>query len=191
MQDLIAGLKARDRSAFERVMSMFKTKIYNYLRMMVHDPELAEELTQDTFVKVFFKAHTLRSDNLKAWIYTIATNLARNEFRRRQIRHWLSLDEIGERAIAVHPSQVDNMTLESLLARLPAKYRAPVVLKEINNFSFKEIAAMTGKPVGTVKTLVFRGKERMRAMLEKQQSTEDSLLSNEGFTRALVNGGLK
>ncbi|MDY0296148.1 MAG: sigma-70 family RNA polymerase sigma factor [Acidobacteriota bacterium] len=191
MQDLIAGLKARDRSAFERVMSMFKTKIYNYLRMMVHDPELAEELTQDTFVKVFFKAHTLRSDNLKAWIYTIATNLARNEFRRRQIRHWLSLDEIGEGAIAVHPSQVDNMTLESLLAGLPAKYRAPVVLKEINNFSFKEIAAMTGKPVGTVKTLVFRGKERMRAMLEKQQSTEDSLLSNEGFTRALVNGGLK
>ena len=91
MKELIAGLKAKDRHAFEQVMAMFKTRIFNYLRVLVHDRDLAEELTQDTFVKVYFKGHTIRTENLKAWIFTIATNLARNEFRRRRIRYWLQI----------------------------------------------------------------------------------------------------
>jgi len=191
MTDLIARLKVRDRSAFERVMAMYKVKIYNYLRMLVGDPELAEELTQDTFVKVYFKAHTLRTDNLKAWIYTIATNLARNEFRRRKLRNLISLEDAGEGVAAVNPAMDDEITLEGLVSRLPGKYRIPLVMKELDNFSFKEIAAMTGKPVGTVKTLVFRGKQRMRDMLAADGAPREAEATPDGLTGALVNGGLK
>ncbi|MBN1195800.1 MAG: RNA polymerase sigma factor [Candidatus Aminicenantes bacterium] len=191
MTDLIAGLKTRDRQALERVMDLFKVKIYNYLRVMVGDPELAEELTQDTFVKVYFKGHTLRSDNLKAWIYTIATNLARNEFRRQRIRHWLSLEEVGEGTAAVSPTIEDDITLAGLLSRLPGKYRIPLVMKELDNFSFKEIAAITHKPVGTVKTLVFRGKQRMRAMLEEDGLPGKTTVTPDGLAGALVNGGVE
>jgi len=189
MKDLIAGLKARERSALERVMAMYKVKIYNYLRVMVGDPELAEELTQDTFVKVYFKAHTLRTDNLKAWIYTIATNLARNEFRRRRIRNWISLEDIGEATAAVNPEMENALTLQGLISRLPGKYRIPLVMKELDNFSFKEIAAMTGKPVGTVKTLVFRGKQRMRDMLADDAASQAPQLAADELTGVLVNGG--
>jgi RNA polymerase sigma-70 factor (ECF subfamily) len=191
MTDLIAGLKARDRQALERVMDLFKVKIYNYLRAMVGDPQLAEELTQDTFVKVYFKGHTLRSDNLKAWIYTIATNLARNEFRRQRIHHWLSLEEVGEGTAAVSPTIEDDITLAGLLSRLPGKYRIPLVMKELDNFSFKEIAAITHKPVGTVKTLVFRGKQRMRAMLEEDGLPGETTVNTDGLAGALINGGME
>ncbi len=191
MKELIAGLKAKDRHAFEQVMAMFKTRIFNYLRVLVHDRDLAEELTQDTFVKVYFKGHTIRTENLKAWIFTIATNLARNEFRRRRIRYWLSLDDLSDAVISVDPTMDDDLTLRELVGRLPDKYRVPLVMKEIDNFSFNEIAEITGRPVGTVKTLVFRGKKRMRDMIENDGRKPETRrpIHEEGLAGVLVNGG--
>jgi len=191
MKELIAGLQAKDRHAFEQVMAMFKTRIFNYLRVLVHDRDLAEELTQDTFVKVYFKGHTIRTENLKAWIFTIATNLARNEFRRRRIRYWLSLDDLSDAVISVDPTMDDDLTLRELVGRLPDKYRVPLVMKEIDNFSFNEIAEITGRPVGTVKTLVFRGKKRMRDMIENDGRKPETRrpIHEEGLAGVLVNGG--
>jgi RNA polymerase sigma-70 factor (ECF subfamily) len=87
MNDLIKLLKAGDEAALKELMSMYKKPIYNYLNMLLGNRQLAEELTQDTFVRVYFKAHTLKTDHpqaCKAWIYTIATNLARSEFRKNK-----------------------------------------------------------------------------------------------------------
>lgn len=146
-----------------QVMDQYKNKIFNYLRVLVGSDEIAEELTQDTFVKVYFKAHTLRTDNLKAWIYTIATNLARSEFRKNKIKHLFSLSDVSEGYLAVNPGFEDNLLIEQLIARLPEKYKLPLVMKEIDNFSFEEISEILDKPVGTVKTLVFRGKNQLKA----------------------------
>jgi RNA polymerase sigma-70 factor (ECF subfamily) len=165
MDDLIAGLKKKEETALKKVMSLYKNKIYNYLRVLVSSDEIAEELTQDTFVKVYFKAHTLRTNNLKAWIYTIATNLARSQFRKNKIKYLFSLADVNEGYLSVNPDSEDHLLLEQLIAKLPEKYRVPLVMKEIDNFSFEEISGMLDKPVGTVKTLVFRGKNRLRAHL--------------------------
>ena len=89
MDDLIKQLKAGNEAALKEVMTMYKKPIYNYLNMLLGNRQLAEELTQDTFVKVYFKAHMLKTDHLlacKAWIYTIATNLARSEFRKKRLK---------------------------------------------------------------------------------------------------------
>ncbi len=166
MDELIDGLKKRDESALREVMTMYKTKIYNYLRVLVGNSELAEELTQDTFVKVYFKAHTLRTDNLNSWIYTIATNLARSEFRKNKIKYMFSLADVKEGNFSVKPTLENEIIVQQLIAQLPEKYRIPVVMKEIQNFSFDEIATILGKPVGTIKTLVFRGKKQLRGFLE-------------------------
>ena len=162
MDELIDGLKKGDPIAFKKVLEMYKNKIYNYLRLMIHNEQIAEELTQDTFVKVYFKAKTIRTSNLKAWIYAIATNLARSEFRKRKIKNLFSLSEVNERHFPYFSSHEDNMVLEQLLAALPEKYRIPVVMKEIDRFSFDEISKILNKPVGTIKTLVFRGKDQLR-----------------------------
>jgi len=162
MDELINGLKKKDPAAFKRVMELFKNKIFNYLRLMVNDDQTAEELTQDTFVKVYFKAASIRTSNLKAWIYAIATNLARSEFRKRKIKNLFSLSDVNESHVSYFSNFEDEMMLEQMIASLPEKYRIPVVMKEINRFTFEEISNILDKPVGTVKTLVFRGKNQLK-----------------------------
>lgn len=166
--DLIARLKKKDESAFNEVMEMYKNRIYNYLHLMLGDRDMAEELTQDTFVKVYFKAGSLKTDNLKSWIYTIATNLARSEFRKIKVRKLLSLADVNEGQIAYEYDHSDALILEQTLASLPEKYRIAVVMKDINNFSLEEIADILKKPVSTVKTLIFRGRQKMRVTMALQ-----------------------
>ncbi|MCK4762892.1 MAG: RNA polymerase sigma factor [Candidatus Aminicenantes bacterium] len=162
MKNLIDKLKKKDEHAFKEVMNMYKSQIFNYLNLMVGDRELAEELTQDTFVKVYFKAGSLRTDNLKPWIYKIATNLARSEFRKRKIKNLLSLTDVNDAEYSFEPPLENEIILQEMLAVLPDKYRIPLVMKELNNFSFEEMADILKKPIGTVKSLVFRGRQQMK-----------------------------
>lgn len=165
MNDLIAKLKDGNEAAFKEVMAMYKKPIYNYLSMLLGDRQLAEELTQDTFVKVYFKAHTLKTDHpqtCKSWIYSIATNLARSEFRKKRLKKIFSLSELNERQVSYTPHLEGKLLFEQLLALVPEKWRVPLIMKEINNFSFEEISLILNKPIGTVKSLVFRGKANLK-----------------------------
>jgi RNA polymerase sigma-70 factor (ECF subfamily) len=165
MDDLIAKLKDGNEAAFKEVMGMYKKPIYNYLCMLLGNRQLAEELTQDTFVKVYFKARTLKTDQpqaCKAWIYAIATNLARSEFRKRNVKKIFSLSALNDRQTSYNPQCEEQLLVEQLLANVPEKWRVPLVMKEMNNFTFDEIARMLNKPIGTVKSLVFRGKDHIR-----------------------------
>lgn len=165
MDDLIERLKQKDEAALKEIMGMYKKPIYRYLNTLTGSRELAEELAQDTFVRVFFKAPGLKATDMKscrAWIYSIACNLARSEFRRRKFKRFFSLSEIGERQAAFTPSYDGDLIWAQLLNSLPDKFRIPLVMKEIDNFSFEEIAGILKKPVGTVKSLVFRGKGHLK-----------------------------
>lgn len=165
MNDLIAKLKDGNEAAFKEVMAMYKKPIYNYLSLLLGNRQIAEELTQDTFVKVYFKAHTLKTDHpqaCKAWIYSIATNLARSEFRKNRLKKIFSLSEVNERQVSYTPHFEGKLLFEQLLALVPEKWRVPLIMKEINNFSFEEISLMLNKPIGTVKSLVFRGKANLK-----------------------------
>jgi len=172
--DLIEGLKRRDDQAFKKVMALYKDRIYTYLRMLTGDAALAEELAQDTFVKVYFKGHTLKSDNLKSWIFTIATNLARSHFRRHRLGRLFSLDEVADKHASIEYHPEVGPILEAMLGKLPEKYRVPLVMREIDNFSFAEIAEVMKKPVGTIKTLVFRGKKQLQDALTPHRGGIDN-----------------
>lgn len=165
MDDLIKLLKTGNEAALKELMTMYKKPIFNYLNMLLGNRQLAEELTQDTFVKVYFKAHALKTDHpqaLKAWIYTIATNLARSEFRKKKIKKLLSLGDVTPRQVADYPDPEGRLIMAQLVTHIPEKWRVPLVMKEMDNFSFQEIAQILDKPVGTVKSLVFRGKEHLK-----------------------------
>jgi RNA polymerase sigma-70 factor (ECF subfamily) len=162
MKDLIKRLKKKEEAALKEVMAMYKNKIFNYLYLMLSDKEMAEDVTQDTFVKVYFKAGSLKTDNLKAWIYAIATNLARTELRKAKIKSAFSLSDVNHNDLLYDPSQQNDVELEQLLSVLPEKYRIALIMKDISNFSFEEMAQILKKPVGTVKAMVFRGRQRMR-----------------------------
>jgi RNA polymerase sigma-70 factor (ECF subfamily) len=166
MKELIERLKKKDEAALKEVMTMYKNQVFNYLNLMMGNKELAEELTQDTFVKVYFKAGSLRTGNLKAWIYKIATNLARSQFRKMKIKHLISLSDINETEVSYEPTPGSDLVVEQMLSVLPEKYRIPIVMKELNGFSFEEMADILKKPVGTVKSLVFRGRRQMKFQLQ-------------------------
>jgi len=165
MDDLIAKLKEKNEAALKEVMAMYKKPIFNYLSLLLGNRQLAEELTQDTFVRVYFKAHTLKTDHpqaAKAWIYSIATNLARSEFRKKRIKKIFSLSELSEGQVSFQPDIEGKLLAEQLLAMVPEKWRVPLVMKEMDNFSFEEISRMLNKPIGTVKSMVFRGKDHLK-----------------------------
>jgi len=162
MKDLIERLKKKDEAALKEVMSMYKNQIHNYLYVMTGNSELAEELTQDTFVKVYFKAGSLKTIHLKAWIFKIATNLARSEFRKQKFKNLLPLADVPDSNAVYETGIGKTIEVEQLVSALPAKLRIPVVMKELNNFSFEEIAEILKKPIGTVKSLVFRGRTQIK-----------------------------
>ncbi len=168
MNELIEKLKRKDEWAFKEVMKMYKGQIFNYLLLMLGSREQAEELTQDTFVRVYFKAGSLRTDNIKAWIYKIATNLAYTEFRKRKVKNLFSLGDVNESHYSYDQKLGEDIIIEEALSGLPEKYRVPLIMKEVDNFSFEEMSEILKKPVGTLKSLVFRGKEKMRNKLEVQ-----------------------
>lgn len=158
MKELIESLRRKDENALRRVLEMYQNQVCNYLTYLLSDRARAEELTQETFVRVYFKAHGLKSDNLKSWIFTIATNLARSEARKKSFRRLLALSEVNPAELACRPRNEQQLMLENTLAAVPEKYRTALLLRLVDDFSFAEIAEMLNKPVGTVKTLVFRGK---------------------------------
>jgi len=168
MNELLIKLKQGDEQAFKEVMSMYKNRIFNYLYLMMGNREIAEELTQDTFVKVFFKAKSLKTDNIKAWIYRIATNLAISEMRKKKIKALFSLEDVNALNYSMEEKPGANMELEETLSLIPEKYRIPLIMKEVDNFSFEEMSNILKKPVGTLKSLVFRGKEKVKKELKIQ-----------------------
>jgi len=179
MQGLVERLKNRDDVAFRELMKIYKIPLYRYIKTMVRNEELAEELTQDTFVKVYFKIGTMRTDNLKSWIYTIATNLVRSEFRKKRIKDLLSLSDVKESEISYTESEDEKEFVWKLISGLPEKYRIPIIMKEINGFTFEEISEMLKKPVSSIKTLVYRGKERMKKSYRTIEMIGNNLISEE------------
>lgn len=175
MDELLERLKNQNEDALKEIMALYKKPIYRYLNMLTGSRELAEELAQDTFVKVYFKARGLKATDMKScrsWIYAIACNLARSEFRRKKFRKIFSLSDVGERQASFTPSYEGDIIWDQLLNSLPDKFRIPLVMKEIDNFSFEEIAEILKKPVGTVKSLVFRGKEHMKKLYRPGEGEE-------------------
>ncbi len=170
MKELIERLKNKDDEALKKVMKMYKNEVYNYICLMMGHKEIARDITQDTFVKVYFKIHTLRSENLRTWIFKIATNLARTELRKLKIKKIFSISEISDSEYLLGEDCPDNEIIaEQILARLPEKPRSAIIMKEIYDFTLEEIAVILNKPVSTVKSMVFRGFKQIRAAEQPQK----------------------
>ena len=138
MKDLIERLKKKDEAALKEVMSMYKNQIHNYLYVMTGNSEVAEELTQDTFVKVYFKAGSLKTTHLKAWIFKIATNLARSEFRKQKFKNLLPLSDVPDSNAGYETGIGETIEVEQMVSALPEKLRIPIVMKELNNFFLRK-----------------------------------------------------
>ena len=182
----IERLKQGEASAFEVLISERSGEVYGLLYRLTENREEARDLTQETFLRAFQSIGTFRGDSdLRTWIYRIAINQARNRWRwwrRRRRESTISLD-----SSEVHGNQPLVETLRSerekspeqetlahereralrrALQSLSHSYRETVILRDIEGFTYEEIAETLGINVGTVKSRLARGRQELRQRLE-------------------------
>lgn len=179
-------LRRGEAAAFERLVAEHSGDVYALLYRLTADGEEARDLTQETFLRAFQSINRFRGEaNLKTWIYRIAVNQARNRWRwwrRRKRDVTVSLDATDERHTqplgatlrnndAVDPEQEtlaherEGQLREALLG-LRQSYREAVILRDVEGFSYEEIADTLEISIGTVKSRISRGRLELRRKLE-------------------------
>ncbi|MBI4470805.1 MAG: sigma-70 family RNA polymerase sigma factor [Acidobacteria bacterium] len=186
--DLVAATREGDEVAFGELIRRYRSPITNYVYRIVSDYDMAIDLAQETFVRVYTSASRYRADHsFSTYIYRIATNLAISELRRRKRWRFVGVltptgasrngEDSGEvRELDLpdprpHPeSEFIRAERQQVVARavasLPEKYRAPLVLRDLEEFEYGQIAEILHLPVGTVKSRINRARHFLREKLQ-------------------------
>jgi RNA polymerase sigma-70 factor (ECF subfamily) len=185
---LVEGLRAGEEWAYETLIQKFQQPVYNLVTRLLADPAEACDVVQEVFLKVFRKIGSFRGDSsLKTWIYRIAVNEAHNHSRwhGRHHRNQVGLEDSGEaRSVSeslVSPGvspydyvlgQEQQHLLEAALAELNPAFRSVLVLRDVEDLSYEEIAEVLQLPLGTVKSRILRGREALRRSMERQMEAK-------------------
>ncbi len=179
-EELIALFQNNTESAFGVLVSRYKDPLTNFVFRMLGDRDECEDIVQETFVRVYRNKHAYRPiARFSTWIYTIASNLAKTQMRRRRLRSAFGLrsDECVDGSYTEIPDEStspDRLTDSALTAEriqralmaIPAKYREVVVLRDIQEMQYEEIAEVTGMNIGTVKSRINRGRTMLQSLLK-------------------------
>ena len=170
--DLMVQVREGDREAFGTLVERHKHALVGYLSRLTGSRERAEDLAQEAFLRLFRSVHRYRENGqLTAYLFRIATNLLRSEERRE--RRWRLLvpkiSSSGDRVEPHAPKRLEQQELSGKLAaaiaELPMSFRVPLVLFEIEDWPQQEIAELLGVREGTIKSRIFRARERLRRSL--------------------------
>jgi len=182
--ELIEATKKGDEAAFAEIVNRYRNPITNYLYRFLNDYEEAVDLAQETFVRVYFAIERYHTDYaFSTYVYRIATNLAISELRKRKRRKLVSLTgffQFGDDEDARDFSPPDEKTLpdEDLIeneqsatirraiAALPEKYRAPIILRDIEEKTYEEVASILKLGLGTTKSRISRARKLLRDKLQ-------------------------
>ncbi|HDS03249.1 MAG TPA: sigma-70 family RNA polymerase sigma factor [Firmicutes bacterium] len=171
--DLVRRLKRKEEGAFEELIEDYGGVIYKVLHTYIKDKNTVDDLFQDVFIKIFKNVHTFREESkLSVWIYQIALNTTKNHLRKKYNK---DIYELQEYTASVDPvdEDLDNKDLRALLetyiSGLPENWQTVINLYYFHSYSYNEIADITGFPVGTVKTYLYRAKDKLCSLMEKHR----------------------
>ena len=172
--DLIKRFKKRDSAAFEVLVRKYQDIVYNLCRYMLQDPEKAQDAAQDVFLKAYRGLKDFRPDfSIHTWLYRIAVNTCL-DYKRKSYREALRNEPLAEDLPSKEPfadqlyvSRESTKAIQRALQKLPEKLRATIVLREIEELSYEEIAQILRTSIGTVKSRISRAREQLRHLLKK------------------------
>ena len=171
-----------DQAQFAELAMPFMSALYSAALRMTRNPSDAEDLVQETYLRAYrgfggFQEGT----NLKAWLYRILTNNFINTYRKKQrepqtvegpedLDEWYLYDRLGGRNVelSAETEVLDRMPDEAVkaaLESLPENFRLPVLLADVEGFSYKEIAEIMDTPIGTVMSRLHRGRKALQRAL--------------------------
>jgi RNA polymerase sigma-70 factor, ECF subfamily len=165
--------------AFEILVQRFKNPLTNFVYRFLGDYEGCADIVQDTFVKVYrYKDSYSSLAKFSTWIYTIAGNLARTEYQRRRRRNFFSISSFGDeektfdipdnsyRPDVAADASMKNEIIQKALLKIRDSYREAVILRDIQELSYEEIAEIMQIEVGTVKSRINRGRAELQKYLK-------------------------
>jgi RNA polymerase sigma-70 factor (ECF subfamily) len=183
-EELMFRVQEGESACFDVLVDRYKTRLFNYLLRLMGDRDEAEEVAQEAFVKAYIHAGKYKTiARFSTWLYTIATNLVRNKMRSRSrapkvFSLWgrSQFDSDEEKQIDIvdtNRSPEEKMNdrelsdvISNAIGKIPEKYRESFVLREINQLSYEEIAAVTGLKLGTVRSRINRARNYFRKIVE-------------------------
>lgn len=182
-EELMLRVQSGVTDCFDVLVERYKVRLFNYLYRLTGNRDEAEEIAQEAFVKAYIHADKYKTiARFSTWLYTIATNLVRNRIRSRsRAPQLISLwtrgfgDSDEERVLDIEDTgrtpdeTINDAELSSVInraiAKIPEKYRESFVLREINELSYEEIAAVTGLKLGTVRSRINRARNYFRQLV--------------------------
>jgi len=182
--DVVTLAQQGQEAAFRELVRRYERPVFSLIFRMVRDRETAEDLAQDTFIKVLNHIDKYSPEfKLSSWLFKIANNVAIDHLRRRRLDtvsvdgspHALTAAEAeatsfdlvsrGESALDELESRELGSAIERAIARLRPEYRSCILLRHVEGRSYEEIAATLDLPLGTVKTYIHRARHELRREL--------------------------
>jgi RNA polymerase sigma-70 factor, ECF subfamily len=159
----VARLRTSDRQAVEELFNACYPRLAGWVRRLVDDDELAHEIASEAFTRLLARWSGL--DNPQSYLYMIATNLVRDHWRKtgRERNAVRVMTAAGQGEAIYHPAQ--DVDVRALIQDLPERLRSPFLLHYYGGFGLKEVAAMLGRPEGTIKADLFNARARLKAAL--------------------------
>lgn len=181
-QPLVIRAAAGDRDAFGLLVERYQSRIYNLAMALGVRRADAEDVAQEAFVRAFQGIRRFRGDaRFRTWLYQIAVNAVRSYHASPYQREAASPATHEDRGMTREGPATDDPFVRRLadrdlidraLAGLPPEWREAVTLRDAEGFSYREIADMTGMPLGTVESRIFRARQQLRttlsALLDRQ-----------------------
>ena len=185
-ETLVAQAAKGNREAFDELVTRYQSRMFQLVRILTSGDADAEDLVQDTFVRAYRAVGQFRGDStFRTWLHRIAVNVVRSHVARRSGRSDRKTltyargtspdaerdDEEAEIGRVAADEDLENAVvrrrmIDQALARLPPDLRLLITLRDVQGLEYREIALITGLPMGTVESRIFRGRQRLRSMLE-------------------------
>ncbi len=180
-EDLMEYFQNGNDAAFNELVNRYQARLHNFLFRYTKDHQDCEDLVQETFLRVHKSKHSYeRIAKFSTWMYTIALNLAKSLYKKKQRMHQVSIhkDESNpdDQELHIEDSHIlpDEMLheklcmeqLEKALMALPDEFREVVMLRDLQQLSYEEVAEISGVPMGTVKSRINRGRAQIQHLLK-------------------------
>ncbi len=174
VQDEVSLLRASlagETEAWGEIVVRYKDAVFGLCLGFLRNRADAEDITHDAFIRAYTNLRRYKLERkFSTWLFTVASNLCRNRLRYRRYHPVISPpDQVsgGNDPAYIVAREDRSAAVRSAIDRLPASYRAPIVLRYYNELAYKEIAEILSLPEGTIKTRIHRGKMLLKQEMEK------------------------
>lgn len=178
-RELVKRTQAGDAASFEKLVRKYQDRVFNLALAIIRDKSQAEDLAQEVFAKAYFSLNNFKgASGFFTWIYRLAINHCLDWLRKGQRKGQVSLDEVpgyqldrmvnpghGQGPEDSQERRERHQLLHKALTSLSGPHRAVIVLKDVEGFSYKEIATLVNCSEGTVKSRLFRAREELKRKL--------------------------